>query len=124
MTPQRRAIVTEIMRASGHISPGGIAGRVRERVPGVNPSTVYRTLGLLEEIGVVSHSHLEAGAEYHRSDRSDHVHLVCAGCARAESLPAAELEPLRRLIEGRTGFAPDFTHFAVSGLCATCRAKG
>src|SRR5206468_9722301 len=80
MTPQRRAIVTEIMAADGHISPTTVARRVQERVPGVNPSTVYRTLGLLEEIGVLSHTHLESGAECHRRAEERHVHLVCSPC--------------------------------------------
>ena len=59
MTPQRRAIVAEIMGAEGHISPMVVARRVRDRVPGVNPSTVYRTLTLLEDLGIISHAHLE-----------------------------------------------------------------
>ena len=59
MTPQRRAIVSEIMAAEGHISPTAIARRVQKRVPGVNPSTVYRTLGVLEDLGVLAHAHLE-----------------------------------------------------------------
>ena len=80
MTPQRRAIVAEIMAADGHISPSAVAQRVEARVPGVNPSTVYRTLDLLEEVGVLSHTHLEGGAEYHLRSDSQHVHLVCSRC--------------------------------------------
>lgn len=121
MTPQRRAIVTEIMATDGHISPTDVARRVRDRVPGVNPSTVYRTLDLLEEVGVLSHSHLEAGPEYHRSGEAEHVHLVCARCGAHDSLTLDEAESLKRLIGGRRGFVPDLTHFAISGLCAACR---
>src|SRR5919204_2051076 len=80
MTPQRRAIVAEVERATGHISPTAVAQRVRERVPGVDPSTVYRTLGLLEDLGVLSHAHLESGPEYHRKSDSQHVHLTCSSC--------------------------------------------
>ena len=39
-------------------------------MPGVNASTVYRTLSLLEEVGVLQHSHLETGAEYHKADEA------------------------------------------------------
>ena len=124
MTPQRRAIVAEIMATEGHISPSEIARRVRDRVPGVNPSTIYRTLDLLEEVGVLSHSHLESGAEYHRRADGDHVHLVCAGCRVHESLSISETESLRGLIAEHHGFRPDFTHFAISGLCAGCAGAG
>ncbi|MGZ4154499.1 MAG: Fur family transcriptional regulator, partial [Actinomycetota bacterium] len=49
MTPQRRAIVGEIMRTKGHISPTALVRRVQGEMPGVNASTIYRTLSLLEE---------------------------------------------------------------------------
>jgi Fur family ferric uptake transcriptional regulator len=123
MTPQRRAIVGEIMRAPGHISPQQVAQRVSEQLPGVNASTVYRTLDLLEELGMVAHAHLGSGPQYHRSAEADHVHLICSSCGRADSLSTDETEPLRALIESHHGFSPDFTHFAVSGLCARCRAS-
>jgi Fur family ferric uptake transcriptional regulator len=121
MTPQRRAIVTEIMSTSGHISPADVARRVRERVPGVNPSTVYRTLDLLEELGVLSHAHLESGPEYHHRSEAEHVHLVCSNCGADEALSMAEGERLKDVISRRSGFHPDLTHFAISGLCAKCR---
>src|SRR5437868_15335511 len=67
MTPQRRAIVAEVMRTQGHISPTTIARKVQGELPGVNASTVYRTLTLQEAVGVLQHSHLESGAGSHRS---------------------------------------------------------
>jgi len=122
MTPQRRAIVAEIMATDGHINPAEVARRVRERVPGVNASTVYRTLDLLEDLGILSHAHLEAGAEYHRSAEGAHAHLVCSNCGAADSLSVAEADALRDLIRRHRGFQPDFTHFAISGLCTQCAA--
>src|SRR4051794_12253422 len=77
MTPQRRAIVAEITRPSGHINPAEITRRVQSTMPGVNASTIYRTLTTLEEAGILSHAHLEGGAEYHRREEAGHVHLVC-----------------------------------------------
>ena len=120
MTPQRRAIVAEIMATSGHINPTSVARQVQERVPGVNASTVYRTLDLLEDLGVLSHAHLESGPEYHRRQDSRHVHLSCSNCGLQESLSMAEAEQLERLLGQHHGFRPDLTHFAISGLCAGC----
>lgn len=120
MTPQRRAIVAEVMASKGHISPTAVARRVRDRVPGVNPSTVYRTLDMLEGLGILSHAHLESGAEYHRTADSDHVHLTCSGCGSEDSLSLREAERLKQLIARHHGFSPDLTHFAISGLCADC----
>ena len=121
MTPQRRAIVSEVMRARGHISATRITERVGRTVPGVNASTVYRTLGLLEEIGALAHSHVGT-TKYHRSNELDHVHLICSLCGAVDSLTTDETEPLRRLVRRHNGFDPDFTHYAISGVCAGCRA--
>ncbi len=121
MTPQRRAIVAEIMRTQGHISPSALTRKVQENMPGVNASTVYRTLALLEEAGVLAHAHLESGAEYHRVEDAGHVHLSCSRCGAEDDLSLEEAAALSELIERHRGFLPDLTHFAISGLCAECR---
>ncbi len=123
MTPQRRAIVAEIMRTQGHISPTALARTVQGEMPGVNASTIYRTLSLLEEVGVLAHAHLESGAEYHRAEEAGHVHLTCSNCGAEDDLSMDEAEALVRLIERHHGFRPDLTHFAISGRCAECAAS-
>jgi len=120
MTPQRRAIVSEVMRTQGHISPTAIARKVQGEMPGVNPSTIYRTLTLLEEVGVLQHSHLESGAEYHRAEEAQHVHLACSRCGRDDALSLAEADTLAALIRRHHGFEADLTHFAITGLCQSC----
>lgn len=121
MTPQRRAILEEIAVTSGHITPVALVARVERRVPGVTPSTIYRTLELLENLGVLSHAHLESGAEYHRRSEPAHVHLTCSRCGATDSLSMKEAEQLGAMVRRHRGFAPDLTHFAISGLCASCQ---
>jgi len=121
MTPQRRAILAEVMSAEGHISPTAIARRVQDRIPGVNASTGYRTLDMLEGLGVLSHAHLESGPEYHRKADGQHVHLTCFRCGAQDSLSMREAERLGELIARHHGFRPDLTHFAISGLCRECQ---
>src|SRR5438094_7262308 len=123
MTPQRRAIVAEIMAVQGHITPTEVSRRVRRRVPGVNPSTVYRTLDLLEDLGVLSHAHLESGAEYHRRAEATHVHLTCSRCGADDSLSIGEAAALEAVVSRHRGFQPDLTHFAISGVCARCQRE-
>jgi len=122
MTPQRRAIVSEVMRTQGHIAPAEISRKIQGDMPGVNASTIYRTLSLLEEVGVLQHSHLESGAEYHKADEAQHVHLSCHRCGRDDALSLAEAEELGELIHHHHGFVADLTHFAITGLCADCAA--
>ncbi|MBI3648200.1 MAG: transcriptional repressor [Actinobacteria bacterium] len=122
MTPQRLAIVAEVFRTQGHISPSAIARRVQGEMPGVNASTVYRTLTLLEEVGVLQHSHLESGAEYHRAEEAEHVHLSCRRCGSDDALSLKEAAAMQDLIRKRHGFEADLTHFAITGLCTGCAA--
>lgn len=121
MTPQRRAIVAEIMRTDGHISPAALSRRVQGEMPGVNASTIYRTLAVLEDAGVLAHAHLEGGAEYHRAEEAGHVHLTCSRCGSEDDLSLDEADALSHVIERHHDFLPDLAHFAISGLCADCR---
>jgi len=121
MTPQRQAIVAEVMRSRGHIGHADLARRVQAQMPGVNASTVYRTLDMLEDAGILSHAHLESGPEYHRAGEDEHVHLVCSNCRSEDALSLEEARSLERLIGRHHGFRPDLTHFAISGLCADCQ---
>ncbi|MGZ5302179.1 MAG: Fur family transcriptional regulator [Actinomycetota bacterium] len=123
MTPQRRAIVSAVMHVQGHISPTVITRKIQSEMPGVNASTVYRTLTLLEEVGVLQHSHLESGPEYHRAEEAEHIHLVCGSCGGDDPLSLPEAESLQELIRGHHGFEADLTHFAITGLCAACVAS-
>lgn len=123
MTPQRRVIVAEIMRTQGHISPTALAKKVQGDMPGVNASTIYRTLAILEQAGVLAHAHLEGGAEYHRAEDAGHVHLACSRCGAEDDLSLDEAEALQQLIEQHRGFRPDLTHFAISGTCAECQRQ-
>jgi Fur family transcriptional regulator, ferric uptake regulator len=123
ITPQREAILSEVLGTDGHITPQDVARRVQRRLPAVNASTVYRTLALLEEVGVVRHAHLERGAEYHRTEDPRHVHLTCSRCGAEDDLSVGEVASLERVIGRHRGFAPDLTHFAISGLCARCRRE-
>ena len=124
MTPQRRAIVAEIMRTQGHISPTALARKVQGEMPGVNASTIYRTLSPLEEVGVLAHAHLESGAEYHRDrgGRPRAPHLLELR-RRRTTCRSRRPRPLVELIEHHHGFEPDLTHFAISGLCADCARR-
>ena len=80
LTPQRQ-FVLQAVASLDHATPEAICEEVRRTARGVNLSTVYRTLELLEELGLVTHTHLGHGAQiYHTADQPAHVHLVCRRC--------------------------------------------
>lgn len=120
LTPQRQ-LVLEAVGELGHSTPEDIASAVRRTASGVNISTVYRTLELLEELGLVQHTHLGHGAPaYSVSTDDDHVHLVCRDCGEVQEAEADLLgEAVRRLAQER-GFTLDVGHVALFGSCKSC----
>lgn len=121
MTPQRQLILEAIQSIDGHISAEAVHTLVAARFPQVNISTVYRTLELLQDLGLVTHTHFDDGvAQYHRADQGLHQHLVCRGCGSEQELSLEILEPLGRELQERYDFAADLAHFALIGLCGAC----
>ncbi|MYX35071.1 MULTISPECIES: Fur family transcriptional regulator [unclassified Streptomyces] len=123
LTPQRQ-LVLEAVDALEHATPDDILTEVRKTASGINISTVYRTLELLEELGLVSHAHLGHGAPtYHLADRHHHMHLVCRDCESVIEADVSVAEPLTARLRETYGFETDMKHFAIFGRCADCVGK-
>ena len=118
MTPQREQELTAV-RSLGHATPEQIA----ESVIGVDTTTVYRTLELLEEIGLVRHAHLRHGAPSYRPAEDDHIHVVCLVCGAVADADPALVDPLARRLLDTDGFVLDRAHFTVFGRCRVCAAE-
>jgi Fur family ferric uptake transcriptional regulator len=97
--------------------------RCREIDPGTIPSTVYRTLDVLEELGLLSHSHGADGREeFHVLPAAVHGHLHCIDCGTTWEIEASEAASLVASLERRRGFAVDVTHLSIAGRCSDCSA--
>lgn len=116
-TPQREQVYA-VVRRLGHATPE----RISEALPEVDLTTVYRTLELLEELGLVRHTHLDHRAPAYRPADDDHVHVVCHECGDVVDLPAAIADDLERRLRDERGFELDRAHLAVFGRCASCAA--
>lgn len=123
LTPQRQLVLAAV-RKLGHSTPDEVAAQVKRKAPAVNVSTVYRTLDLLEELGLVTHTHLGHGAPtYHPADENDHLHLVCRECGRVQQVGTEIAAPLVGSLKAVHGFEVDVTHVAVQGRCAECASR-
>lgn len=119
LTPQRQMVLDAVV-ALGQGTPEEIGDRIHETSPGVNITTVYRTLELLEQLGLVRHRHFGHGAPmYHASDY-DTLHSVCHRCGQVSVIPAELLQPVAMWLAEERGFALDTGHIALAGLCARC----
>ena len=124
LTPQRGRIV-DAVRALGHATPDGLAAAVgQDGGPDLSLSTIYRNLEALEEVGVVSHTHLDhRSLTYHLADHADHLHLVCLSCGTVIESALATADPFVGNLLARHGFVPDVKHMAIHGWCAACSAE-
>ena len=121
-TPQRRVLVDVLSGTTGHVTGTDLVERCRAVDPGTVSSTVYRTLAVLEELGLISHSHGHDGREeFHVLPEVDHGHLHCTRCGRTWEILSAEAAGLVESLQ-RRGFAVDLSHLSVGGLCAACLA--
>lgn len=121
LTPQRILITDIIHDAKGHLTANEIIESVRQQMPGVNKSTIYRTLDILEQAGCVYKS--EQGNEfiYHHDHEGHHHHLICSRCGKAIACEEDIFSPVQRSVMKKYGFQADFKHLIVNGLCEDCK---
>jgi Fur family ferric uptake transcriptional regulator len=122
-TPQRRTLIEVLSRTDGHVTGAELVERCRELDPATTPSTVYRTLDVLEDLGLVRHHHGADGREeFHVQPLADHGHLHCRSCGKSWEISAAEAAALVGALRDGRGFAVDLSHVTVTGRCAACIA--
>lgn len=122
ITPQRQLVLEAVARLR-HATPEAILTEVQRTASAVNLSTIYRTLEVLEDVGLVAHAHLNhRSPTYHPADDHVHVHLVCARCGRIQSVDADVVAGFVARLHTELGFETDVRHLSVQGLCAACAA--
>lgn len=120
-TPQRRVLVDVLSRSDGHVTGSELIDRCRAVDPATTPSTVYRTLDVLEDLGIVQHAHGADGREeFHVLPAADHGHLHCNGCHQSWEISGDEAAALGAVLRERRGFEMDLTHLSASGHCRDC----
>ncbi len=123
VTPARRAVISAIVEATGHVSADEIFIAVQSRSPEIHLSTVYRTLDALEKLGVVEHVHLGHGRAVYHLEENLHQHLVCESCGIILEAPNDITKLLESELEERLGFRTRAHHFSILGLCKNCYAR-
>jgi Fur family ferric uptake transcriptional regulator len=121
LTPQRLMVVQAVEAADSHISAEEIYLQIRAIYPHMNISTVYRTLELLGELGLVTETDMGDGrVRYHSIGKGHHHHLVCQKCGATIDVEESTLSPLWDEIGQRYHFEVDMKHLALFGLCSKC----
>lgn len=120
VTPQRLVIARVMEELDRHATAEMVFSEVSTRMPGVSLPTVYATLDLLEELGLVHRVATEGGTVVFDPRTDAHHHLVCRACGKIVDVDAP-LEPEAVLAAARdAGFTPGHAQVTVRGLCRDC----
>ena len=125
MTGPRRAVAELVADRTGHFSAADLVEASRARHLGIGRATIFRTLDVLAELGLVERIDLPSGEHaYVACEPSHHHHVVCSRCGRTQDVEDAGLRAVVRDVARRTGYRIDEHRLELFGLCPACQAVG
>src|SRR3990172_2605102 len=120
VTPSRLAVIAAVLQQSDHFTVDDLLRRCR----GVGRATVFRTVRLLTEMGVVCRVLLEDGSLHYRvSQRGHHHHLICTVCGTVQDLDQCAITDLVRELSDLSGYEIEGHWLELYGRCAGCRSR-
>ena len=123
VTAQRTIILETISHMGGHLSAQQVYQEAVKRLPGLNLTTVYRTVESLQGAGLIDifSTSLEPLQFSLRDSNHPHAHLVCRVCGKVQELDSERIRPLQDIVQRTSDFRLDINHLTLEGLCASCR---
>ena len=127
MTPQRALVLSVLEEGETHLDAEGIYEIARKRQPGLNLTTVYRTLAVLKEMGLVEQRYFarDHKREYYEAvGKREHYHFTCLNCGKVIEVETPRIRQARQ--ELSTALGLQFAHACVcfEGVCAECAGGG
>ena len=121
LTQPRRAVVQVLEESAVQLSPYEIHCRGQAIYPRLGLVTVYRTLELLDELGLARRVHSEGSCHNYARAGEDQHYLVCRGCHRVVEFPCEGLEALIEAVQERSAYEIDGHLLELTGLCPECQ---
>jgi len=122
VTPQRLSILEAVDEIQAQFTPQQLYERLHKRHPDIGLVTVYRTLKLLDDSGLVCRMGQSGRSQsYARRPHEHHHHLVCTGCNKVVDVASCGLGELGEKLARDTGFAISDHHLEFEGLCRQCQ---
>lgn len=123
MTHQRLEIYRELLTSLDHPSVESLFLRVRKRIPTISLDTVYRTLTMLEEGGMINRIQTSEGLARFESDYGVHHHLICKKCQKIEDFTWKAFDAMSIPPELDDWGAIQTRNIVVEGICSACLKK-
>ncbi len=125
-TSERQSLLKVILGMEEHFEPDDLLVSMRQQGLRIGKATIYRTLPLLVDCGVLRKAFLGGSRSYyeHTLGPTPHDHMVCRNCGRVIEFDSTDILELRRRIAQTAGFKDVSHRFQILGLCSDCRGTG
>jgi Fur family ferric uptake transcriptional regulator len=125
ITPQRRIVINAIIDNREHMTPAAIHKCVLREHPGIGLVTIYRTLEVLSELGLICEVHAGGSCRSYlvRRPSEHHHHLICSDCGKVVDFTDCGLEEMERKLSQATNFKINGHLLEFLGQCRECRGK-
>ncbi len=123
-TEQREVVLNILLHADGHLSAEDVYNLIKEKKPDSNIgiATVYRALGFLEEVNLISSVTFGTeGKKYESSTKEHHDHLICTKCGKIVEFLDDEIEKRQEKIANKNNFKITSHSMQLYGICETCQ---
>ena len=124
LTSQRRVVLRVLEESDGHLEAEEVYIQAKARAPTISLATVYRTLAVLKEMGLVEEHHLgEDHGHYEAVRDSPHYHFICLGCGKVIEFDTPLVAQIGQELSTREGVRVTNVHLHLNGYCAQCQTK-
>lgn len=120
LTPQRQMVLDTLCDLGDHATAGDVYDDLHARVPVIDRATVYRSLNLFHELGLVVAAEINGNTVYEIADPEPHHHLVCKQCSSVEHIHDIPVGEIVRYLEESVGFVAELNHLTIGGVCTQC----
>jgi len=124
LTPQRRAVMRILNASNTHLTSGEVYDRVKKRYPRYSLVTVYRTLNILAELGLICEIRTRANSKsYVAGNPATHGHLICTSCGKVIDFEDYDIGELLKELSAASGYAIEDHRLDLYGLCPECSSR-
>ena len=126
LTRQRQVLLDLIDKTGLHLDADQLYALAKQKDPKINRVTVYRTINMLKDVGMVDEldlMHWSGGQHYYETRlKQEHAHVICLRCGKVEEFYGQPLQRIRRQVESHFGFQVLIARTEVGGYCRQCRS--
>ncbi|MGL5206097.1 MAG: Fur family transcriptional regulator [Acidaminococcaceae bacterium] len=123
VTPQRLAVYEALAKTKAHPNAELLYNELRPKYPSMSFATVYKTVEILNELGLITVLNTGEGSSRYDADASEHAHIQCTVCGRVDDVGPLSVAELDAEVNADTGYEVQGQKLYFYGVCPACKNK-